>query len=154
VGQHWLAFLRGEQARASPAERATLAAPLDFALEVLGDKAAALDVLAEAARAEPDSADALLRYVTGLEEANRIDDAIAASTHGIDAIAAPRRIPVLWAQAKLLRKKNDVPGETAVLAAAVALFPVTPSSPHFDAARKEIEERRAALGGSARAVDR
>jgi hypothetical protein len=34
------------------------------------------------------------------------------------------------------------------LAAAVALFPVTPSSPHFDAVRKEIEERRAALGAA------
>ena len=72
VGQHWLAFLRREQAQAAPAERATLAAPLDFALEVLGDKAAALDVLAEAARAEPDSAEALLRYVNALDEANRI----------------------------------------------------------------------------------
>jgi thiol-disulfide isomerase/thioredoxin len=148
LGQHWLAFLRREQAQATPAERATLAAPLDFALEVLGDKAAALDVLAEAARAEPDSADALLRYVTALDEANRIDDAIAAVTHGTDAITAPRRIPVLWAQAKLLRKKNDVPGETAVLAAAVALFPVTPSSPRFDSVRNEIEERRAALGAA------
>jgi thioredoxin-like negative regulator of GroEL len=145
VGQHWLAFLRNEQAQAGPAERATLAAPLDFALEVLGDKAAALDVLAEAARAEPESADALRRYVTALDEANRVDDAIAAVTHGIDAIPAPRRIPLLWAQAKLLGRKNDVARERATLDAAVALFPVTPSSPHFASVRKEIEERKEAL---------
>ncbi len=148
VGQHWLAFLRREQAQAGPAERATLAAPLDFALEVLGDKAAALDVLAEAARAEPESADARLRYVTALDEANRGDDGIAAVTRGIDAIPAPRRLPLLWAHAKLLRKKNDVAGESAVLDAATALFPVTPSSPHFDAVRKEIEARRAALAAA------
>lgn len=143
VGQHWLAFLRKQQALAGPAERATLAAPLDFALEALGDKAAALDVLAEAARAEPESAEALLRYVTALAEANRVDEGIAAVTRGIDTIPAPRRIPLLWAQAKLLRRKNDVLGERAVLEAAVALFQVTPSSPHFDSVRKEIEERRA-----------
>ncbi len=148
VGEHWLAFLRGEQAQATAAERATLAAPLDFALEVLGDKAAALDVLAGAARAEPDSAEALLRYVTALDEANRIDDAIAASTRGLDAIAASRRLPVLWARAKLLRKKSDALGESAVLSAAVALFPATPSSPHFDAVRKEIEQRRAELAAA------
>ncbi len=145
VGQHWLAFLRKEQAQAGPAERATLAAPLDFALEILGDKAAALDVLADAARAEPESAEALLRYVTGLEEANRLDDGIAALARGAGAVPAPRRIPVLWAQAKLLRKKNDVPRESAALDAAVALFPVTPSSLHFDSIRKQIEERRAAM---------
>jgi hypothetical protein len=56
-----------------------------------------------------------------------------------------RGIPLLWAQAKLLRKRNDVSRESAILDAAIALFPVTPSSPHFDSVRKEIKERRAAL---------
>lgn len=148
VGQHWLAFLRNEQARAGPEERATLAAPLDFALGVLGDKVGALDVLAEAARAEPESAEALLRYAAALEKADRVEEAIAILSRGADGIAPPRRIPVLWAQAKLLRKKNDVSGERALLDAATALYPLTPSSSHFGSVRKEIEERRAELGGA------
>jgi len=150
VGQHWLAFLRDRQAHAGPAERATLAAPLDFALDVLGDKAGALDVLAEAARAEPESPEALLRYVTALDEANGVDDGIAAAARGVDAVPAPRRIEILWAQAKLLRKKNDASGESALLDAAVALFPVTPSSPHFDSIRRTIAKRRAALRDAGR----
>jgi tetratricopeptide (TPR) repeat protein len=145
VGERWLSFLRHEQARADGPERATLAASLQFALETLGDRPAALDVLVDAVRAAPDNAEALLRYATALDDAGRLDDAIGALARGATRIPPPRRLPVLWQEAELLGKKNDVPGEVAVLDASVALFAVTPAAPHYDSVRKKIDARRAEL---------
>jgi hypothetical protein len=96
-------------------------------------------------RAAPDDAEALLRYANALDEAGRVDDALATIVHGAPAVAPPRRLPVLWKEATLHRKKKDLTAEIAALDAAVALFPATPRSPHFDSVRKQVEARRAAL---------
>ena len=145
VGERWLSFLRSEQARSDGAERATLTASLQFALETLGDRPAALDVLVDAVRAAPDNAEALLRYATALDDADKVDDAIGVLARGATTIPPPRRLPVLWQEATLLRKKNDVAGELAVLDASAALFAVTPAAPHYDSVRKKVEARRAEL---------
>jgi thioredoxin-like negative regulator of GroEL len=145
VGERWLSFLRSEQAHAAGPERATLAASLQFALETLGHRPEALDVLVDATHSAPENAEALVRYATALDDVDRVDDAIAALARGATMVPASRRLPVLWQEATLLRRKNDAAGEIAVLDAAVALFPVTPTPPHYDAVRKKVEARRSEI---------
>ncbi len=150
VTERWLAIAQEQSSRGSLAQRASLSAPLEFWLDRFNDYARGATSLCDIARASPGDGDALRRAAEALGVAGRVDEGIAAIEHGAAAVPVERRLPVLWQETELLRKKKDAATEASALDAALLLPPAAYASRSSAALRAKMKERREELRKAAR----
>jgi tetratricopeptide (TPR) repeat protein len=143
----WLAFLQGEQAKATaPAARAVYDPHLVNAALAAGQPAAALPALERSERELPEDYNPPARLALLHRELGRFAEALADTDRALAKVYGPRTLRVLETRASIYEKQGDLPRQKAELDKAVAFAQALPPGQRSDKTMARLQALRAKLG--------